>query len=995
MTNCNDPFNPDITVGTEICGYRCIRREALEEIESVFYELEHARTGSRHIHISNSDPENTFSVAFKTVPSDSTGVAHILEHTALCGSKKYPVRDPFFSMIKRSLNTFMNAFTSSDWTMYPFSTQNRKDYYNLMDVYLDAAFYPLLSELSFKQEGHRLDIEPDGSLIYKGVVYNEMKGAMSSPSQVMGRSLLNTLYPTTTYGWNSGGDPADIPKLTYDQLRHFHQIHYHPSNAFFYTYGNLPLIDHLSVIEDKILCRFDRIDPGTTVKNEPRWQAPRQALYHYPLDKTESPAKKSQVCVAWLTADINRSFDVLVLALLGHILLGNSASPLRKALIDSKLGSALCDASGFDSDNRDTLFACGLKDVDPEDAPAIEAVVFDTLRNLADKGVERELIDTAVHQIEFRKKERTNTPYPYGIKLLLGLSGVWFHGGDAVSALLLDNDLDTLRQALDEGPFFETLIRTWLLDNPHRVLLTLSPDQGQEERETARVRQELDAVRAGLSNEDLLRIKADNRMLEDLQNSAEDLSSLPTLSIDDIPRDVVCIRPSPGYEALPGTCYRRPTSGIFYLAAAAGMTGVSDDLLPLVPFFTSALTRMGTRKRDYAGLARRISAVTGGIGLSPHARNGYGALSGCLPFISFSGKCLNRNLDPFFDIIQECFFDYDFSDLERLKSLMLEYRAGLESAVVQSGHALAMSLASRRFSGTARLNEIWHGIGQLKHIKDLCRSITDPGSEEASLIALSGRLRDLARILFAGSNFRFALIGDDEAIRGAQPGLAPLSAPLCLPAHADLPRLTVTPEAGSPMVREGWSTNTAVSFVAAAREAATMDHPDAPALAVISKILRSLYLHREIREKGGAYGGFAMYNPEDGLFSMGSYRDPHIVNTLKVFEEAGAFLNSGSLRDEDVAEAILQVCSVIDKPDTPGPAARKAFYRDIVGLDDAMRLEYKSRLLSVTRRDIREVSDKYFIESKTPLSVAVISGEEKLAEANGSLADAPLALYRI
>jgi hypothetical protein len=995
MMTSHDPFNPDIQEGTVRCGYRCIRRVALEEIESVFYELEHTKTGSRHIHISNSDPDNTFSVAFKTVPNDSTGVAHILEHTALCGSKKYPVRDPFFSMIKRSLNTFMNAFTSSDWTMYPFSTQNRKDYYNLLDVYLDAAFYPLLSELSFKQEGHRLDIEPDGSLIYKGVVYNEMKGAMSSPSQVLGRSLLNALYPTTTYGWNSGGEPSVIPQLTVDQLRAFHRSHYHPSNAYFYTYGNLPLIDHLSMIEEKILRHFDRIDPGTTVKNEVRWDAPRQAVYHYPLDKSESPAKKSQVCVAWLTADINQSFDVLVLALLGHILMGNSASPLRKALIDSKLGSALCDASGFDSDNRDTLFACGLKDVDPEDGPAIETIVFDTLRHLADNGVERELIDTAIHQIEFRKKERTNTPYPYGIKLLLGLSGVWFHGGDAVSALLLDKDLDALRQALEEGPFFENLIRTWLLDNPHRVRLTLSPDQSLDEKETARVRQELDTIRSGLSDEDLARIRSDNVTLEQLQNSDEDLTSLPTLSLDDIPKDVSRVLPSAGYETIPGTCYRQPTSGIFYLAAAAGIAGVSDDLLPLVPFFSSALTRVGTRKRDYAGLARRISAVTGGIGLSPHARNSYGPQSGCLPFISFSGKCLNRNLDAFFDIVQECFFDYDFSDLDRLKSLLLEYRAGLESAVVQSGHALAMSLASRRFSGAARLNELWHGIGQLKHIKALCGSITDPDKEEGALIALSGQLRELAGILFAKNNFQFALIGDDEAIRAAHTGLTPLAGALALSAHADLPRLAVMPETGDTLIREGWSTNTSVSFVAAAREVATMDHPDAPALSVISKILRSMYLHREIREKGGAYGGFAMYNPEDGQFNLGSYRDPHIVNTLKVFEEAGAFLSASTLRDEDVTEAILQVCSVIDKPDTPGPAARKAFYRSIVGLSDAMRLEYKARLLSVTRKDIREVSEKYFIENKTPLSVAVISGEEKLAEANGKLGDAPLSVFRI
>jgi Zn-dependent M16 (insulinase) family peptidase len=333
----NNPFNPHMHAGKAIYGYTIKRIEMLKEIDSVFYELIHEASGARHIHISNNDQENTFSVAFKTVPRDSTGVAHILEHTALCGSGKFPVRDPFFSMIKRSLNTFMNAFTSSDWTMYPFSSQNRKDFYNLMDVYLDAAFFPKLDETSFKQEGHRLDVAPDGHLEYKGVVYNEMKGAMSSPSQVMGRSLMNALYPTSTYGWNSGGEPADIPQLTWTELKQFHERHYHPSNAYFYTYGNLPLEEHLRFIEERILRSFSRIDPKTDVANEIRWDKPRTATKYYPLDKNENPSRKSQVCVAWLTADINDSFDVLVLSLLGHILMGNSASPLRKALIDSIL----------------------------------------------------------------------------------------------------------------------------------------------------------------------------------------------------------------------------------------------------------------------------------------------------------------------------------------------------------------------------------------------------------------------------------------------------------------------------------------------------------------------------------------------------------------------------------------------------------------------------------------------------------------------------------
>ena len=386
MSTIADPRNEGLSPDSSVYGYRIHRVVELAEISAIYYELEHTATGARHVHISRNDAENTFGAAFKTVPVDSTGVAHILEHTVLCGSQRFPVRDPFFSMLKRSLSTFMNAFTASDWTMYPFSTQNKKDFDNLMRVYLDAAFFPNLAELSFKQEGHRLEIEnqpADGAsdpfkLVYKGVVYNEMKGAMSSPDQVMVRSILKALYPDTTYSQNSGGDPVLIPTLTYQQLKEFHRRHYHPSNAFFYTYGDLPLTAHLAVIHETVLKKFERIDPGTEVFSQPRWSTPRKETFYYPFDKKEDSSKKCQACVAWLTADIKDTFEVLSLALLERILLGNSASPLRKALIEFELGTALSDGSGFDADNRDTMFACGLKDIERSAAGKVETIVSAT-----------------------------------------------------------------------------------------------------------------------------------------------------------------------------------------------------------------------------------------------------------------------------------------------------------------------------------------------------------------------------------------------------------------------------------------------------------------------------------------------------------------------------------------------------------------------------------------------------------------------------------------
>ncbi|MBU0986594.1 MAG: insulinase family protein [Proteobacteria bacterium] len=998
MRTAVDHNNPDIDEGGIIYGYNVQRVIEIKEYGFFFYELEHADTGAKHIHISNKDRENTFSAAFKTVPSDSTGVAHILEHTALCGSHKFPVRDPFFSMLRRSLSTFMNAFTSSDWTMYPFSTQNRKDFYNLMDVYLDAAFYPKIDELSFKQEGHRLDVEGDTKtsdslqLVYKGIVYNEMKGAMSSPGQVMARSILNALYPSTTYSFNSGGDPVVIPSLTYAQLKAFHRRHYHPSNAFFYSYGNLPLKDHLNFISDKILKHFERIDPKTEVLSQPRWSNPKTAKYSYPLSENENPSKKCQVCVAWLNADIKDAFEVLVLILLGQILLGNPASPLRKALIDSKLGTALCDRTGFDSDNRDTLFVCGLKDVRESDASQIEKIIFDVLKNLTSGGIDRQMVESAIHQLEFHRKEVTNTPYPYGIQLLLILAGTWFHGGDPVRILQFDDDIQRLRREMDQGPFFENRIQKYFLNNPHRVLLTLVPDQLMELKERERVAAELERIRTGMTSSDFEKIIEDAQALKQLQEKKEDVSCLPTLTLEDIPSAVQKVEASISYDAIPAVCYQQPTSGIFYFAAVAGCGLLPEHLIPYVPFFCHAFSKVGTLVHDYTEMARLIDAYTGGISLSCQVRTSFDASGACLPLVAFNGKCLARNQAKMFEILEELLCKFSFADLDRLKSLLLEYRAGLESMIVQNGHRLAMSLASRNFSRTHALSETWHGIHQLQSIKDITDDITDE-----RLHSISQKLMVVGNFLFTKNNIKIALIGEDHAISNASAATTSIQQGLAeKPEFVKSDHGFVPPkiEADNEIPREGWSTSTSVSFVARTFTTVRMGHADAPALSVIAKLLRALYLHREIREKGGAYGGFALYNRESGLFGFGSYRDPHIVTTLKVYENARDFIRSGSFSDEDIKEAILQVCSEIDKPDPPGPAARNAFFRKIISLADDERERFKKNLLAVNRRQVVKAAEKYFDDASRH-AVAVISSEERLKAANKAFADKPLKLLKI
>jgi Zn-dependent M16 (insulinase) family peptidase len=992
MTNTQtDPINPALKPDDALFGYRIESIVALKEIDAYCYRLVHTATGARHVHISRQDEENAFGVAFKTVPTDSTGVAHILEHTVLCGSAKYPVRDPFFSMLKRSLSTFMNAFTASDWTMYPFCTQNPKDFYNLMDVYLDAAFFPNIDELSFKQEGHRLEVErgPEASepehLVYKGVVYNEMKGAMSSPDQVLARSMLEALYPDTTYSNNSGGDPRMIPRLTHAQLKAFHQRHYHPSNAYFYTYGSLPLKDHLQFIAAKIMNRFSAIDPQTEVPAQPRWDKPRSVRFTYALAPDEAPERKSQVCLAWLVGDVRDTFGVLVFTVLEQILIGNAGSPLRKALMDSGLGSALSDATGFDADNRDTLFSCGLKDAEAASADRIEALIFDVLNRQVREGIEGELIDSAMHQIEFHRKEISNSPYPYGLKLLIAIIGSWLHGGDPGRVLQLDADLQRLREAIDRGSFLEGWIQTHLIDNPHRIRLILEPDQQKAHREEEQVGGELEAIWSRLTPEDRRRIDQDASQLAQLQERAEDLSTLPTLELSDIPPKVAVYAPTKIAAQAPLWCYAQPTSGIFYYTLTAS-ANVPAEQLAWVPFFCYALNKMGTLKHTYTQMVRRIDAVTGGLSLSANSRALWNQPQSCLPLVSVNAKCLGRNIDAMLEIVEEFVSSVDFSDLARLEQLFGEYQAGLESVIVHNGHRLAISASSRSFSPTSALSELWGGV---QHVRAI-RSFGKQRSPE-KMKALAADLSELCRSIFKAGNAVMAAIGDPDQVDKScariesseilaanprtrlQPTLAPIN-------------LSLEP----PAPYEGWSTSTAVAFVACSLPTVALGHPDAPLLTVLSKILRSLYLHREIREKGGAYGGFALYNPENGLFSLASYRDPHIVRTLEVFSGAADFMRQTPLKPEDVKEAVLQVCSEIDKPDPPGPAARKAFSRLIVGLTDETRLQFKQELLQATPQKLADVAQKYLDRRDPQWGMAVIAGKEHLERAQQQLTNKKL-----
>jgi presequence protease len=962
--------------GDEYSGFKVKQTADLTSIEGKLYELYHKKTGAKYIHIANKDRENTFAVGFKTVPDDSTGVAHILEHTVLCGSCKYPVKDPFFSMLKRSLNTFMNAFTASDRTVYPFATQNKKDFFNLMSVYLDAVFFPKLSELSFKQEGWRMEFTENDDLVYKGIVFNEMKGAMSSSDQIMERYIMKALYPETTYSKNSGGEPLNIPDLTYENLKKFHKNYYHPSNAFFYSYGDLPLEDNLSFIQENILKSFDAINPETDVASQPRWKKGKKVTCNYPISLNENSENKYQAALAWLTADITDTFEILVLSVLDIILLSTPASPLYKALIDSKLGSTLSDGTGFCAENKDTMFACGLKDIAKDSPDKVEKTILNTLSDLAENGIDKELIDAALHQIEFSIKEVTNHPHPYGLKLLISLSGTWFHGGDTLGVLEIDNDLKKLGKQLKNKGFLESKIKEYFLDNQHRVLFTLEPDKKIEEKQNNEIKEKLLNIKKFLSDKEIDKIKKDALSINSESEEKEDISCLPTLELSDISKGINKTKEKSFDKENDLFCYNKPVSGISYFASAIGAGLLEKRLLSLLPFFCYIFTKTGTEKKDYTELLKNIELYTGGLGISVSSFSMFENSDTCYPILMLGGKCLNRNQEKMFELMTELLTSFTVKNIESLKNLIMEYKADLESMIVHNGHGFAISLASRNLSKKCALNESLSGISQLHYIKSITENITPSKLEK-----LSQDIMLIPKTLFTKNNLKMAVISDDKCLKDMFDMALSLKSEL-FEGKNGFSDLQI--ETDAKPYFEGWSTSSAVSFSAAAFKTVCMPHEDAPTLLVIGKMLRSLYLHREIREKGGAYGGFSIYSITEGIFNLASYRDPHIIETLSVFSKAKEFMkNPSNYTDEDIKEAILQSCSIIDKPQTPSALAKKDFFRKLISLSDAAREEFKKRLLEVNKAKVLNAAEKYF--NANEYATAVISNADKLKNANKKL----------
>ncbi|RKZ57275.1 MAG: peptidase M16 [Candidatus Parabeggiatoa sp. nov. 3] len=956
-------------------AFTFVRQDRIPSLNVDVEEYRHIKTGARHLHLSAEDNNNAFLVAFLTVPQDSTGVAHILEHTSLCGSQRYPVRDPFFLMLRRSLNTFMNAFTSSDWTAYPFASQNVKDFDNLLQVYLDAVFFPKLEVLDFAQEGHRVEFEtaPDPStpLVYKGIVFNEMKGALSSPVQRLWQTLHSLMFPTITYHYNSGGDPKEIPKLSHAQLKAFHATHYHPSHAILMTYGDRPAAGHQALFEDCALQHFQPLDLKLQIADEQRYDSPQQTLAYYPLESLEEGKQKTHIVLAWLLGKSTDAREMMDASLLAGVLLDNSASPLRQVLETTSLGTAPSPFCGLDDTTREASFMCGLEGSTTEKADEVEALVLKVLHDIAENGVPLEQVESVLHQIELSQREITGDGFPYGLRLLVNGLSPMLHGGDPVTFLNLDPLLTALRADCENPDFIPNLVRRLLLDNPHRVRVVMAPDAKLAAQELADEKARLEALKATLTDEAKAKIVEQAAALEARQQEKDDPEILPKVGLEDV-ADKLNI-PEGRFEVvtdLPATWFARGTNGMVYQTIVLDLPDLEPDLLDVLPLFCDCMTEVGCGQYNYLETAAWQAAVTGGINARVSLRGSIADVQQIGGVFTLSGKALVRNQAALTALLQATLEEVHFDELQRLRELIAQSRTESDNSITSRGHHLVMAACSSGLNPSGHLYHSWHGLLGIQALRALDDSLADQDNLKAFAAKLA-RIRD--KLLEAPR--QLLLVSEAEQQKPIADAFASQNWRTKNPSEKIA---AFKPTIVNRVVKEAWRTNTQVNFCAKAYPTVPAGHSDAPPLMVLGPFLQNGYLHTAIREQGGAYGSGSSYDGDTSAFRFSSYRDPRLVETLADFDHALNWLQETEHEPRTLEEAILGVISRIDRPGSPAGEAMTSFFNSLHGRTPAQRREFRHRVLQVTIADLQRVAKRYLQPEEA--HVAVLSDAKTLAE---------------
>lgn len=952
-------------------AFDLVRDETIPEIASEVRLYRHKKTGAEVLSFVNDDENKVFGITFKTPPEDSTGVAHILEHSVLCGSRKYPVKKPFVELLKSSMQTFLNAMTFPDKTAYPVASQNLQDFYNLVDVYLDAVFFPLISEDTFRQEGWHY--EADGTqmpLAFKGVVFNEMKGAYSSPAAVLGKLSQQALFPDNAYGVNSGGDPKAIPDLTYSYFKNFHRRFYHPSNSKIVFYGDDPADRRLELL-DAYLSQFDAAPIDAEVRLQPRWSAPRHIESRYAASDAEPGKKTGMVQVNWMLDELESPETVIALSVLEHILLGTPASPLRKALTDSGLGEGLT-GSGLADDLRQPYFTVGMKGIDEADGGKVEALVLDTLAALARDGLDPLTVEASMNSFEFALRENNTGSFPRGMALMFRTMRNWLHGGDPFEALHYETPLAAVKAKVAAGErLFETLIQTLLVDNRHRVTVLLKADPDLAAEDVAEERARLDAAAADMDEgerEDVVEMTARLKALQEEPDPPAALARIPSLGLADLDRSNKPIPIERG--SLAGArlyTHLLPTNGVIYLDLGFDLRRIPAELVPYLSIFSRALFQTGTGKEDFVSLMQRIGRSTGGVGASRSIGTMRDTRTTTAWFF-VRGKAVPDKAAELLSIITDVLTGARLDNRERIKQMLLEEKAGFESSLAGRGNGLAASRLGAAMNPAAWASEASGGITYLFFLRELIQRVD---SDWASVEAALYRLRDL----LIDRNSMVVNVTTDAGIwAGLEPQLAAFVAGLPATAGAVQDWPVATPKS------EGLTFPGQVNFVAKGANLYDLGYVHSGATAVALRHLNTTYLWDKVRVQGGAYGGSSSFDPFSGGFAFTSYRDPNLLATLDAYDQAAAFLAAG-VGEQDLVRSIIGAIGAIDTYRLPDAKGYISLMWELTGNTDANRQQRRDEILGATAADFRRFGDVLAQVARTG-KVAVLGSAAAIKAAN-------------
>ncbi|XP_026474667.1 presequence protease, mitochondrial-like [Ctenocephalides felis] len=945
----------DIRVGSVYHGFKCEDIQKVPEFNLTAYRLVHEKTRTEYLHINRPDPNNVFSINFRTTPFDSTGLPHILEHTVLCGSKKYPVRDPFFNMLNRSISNFMNAMTGPDFTFYPFSTVNEVDYRNLQAIYMDAVFHPNLSHLDFLQEGWRLeqknldDKKSDYSI--KGVVYNEMKGVFADNSAIFSQTFLNTILPDHTYRYVSGGHPLQIPKLTHTDLVNFHHKYYHPSNAKIYSYGNFSLTKSLAFVDDYV-SKFDPVDASySIIPNQKRWTSPQSHHVTCRYDNMGAPfEKQNQIAIGYLMSDITNIYETFLLQFITELMIVGPNSYFYKSLIEPNISGGYNGTTGYESQLRDTMFVIGLQNIAKEDFDKFDKIYNETIDEVIAKGFDANHIKSVLHRIELNIKHQSTK---FGLNLLFGLVPLWNHNGNIMMSLQMNNLVKSLKENLKDPTYLQKRVENYFKNNNHKLTLTMTPDTDYEKKLIEAEHELLLSKVNVLSEEDKNRIYEENKQLEVLQKTKANVDMLPCLKLNDIPLEVkrsdIKVKEIRG---VPFNICHAATNGIVYFRSILSASHLNHSETMLLPLFNSMLTKFGTQNHDFRSFDQLVNMKTSGLSVSTHLSENLNDFNKYELGLILSSFCLNDNSKDMMYLWNEIFDGPLFNDESRLTMLLENYLSNLSVGIAQSGHLYAIMCSSGLLQESSALKESLSGLQHIDFMKKYVANnkpseILQTFKEMATKLLTRDRMRCSLNIDFKNDSQIFehakcflenTRCTEDKNMSHVWNSSKVSSEPLVKCKHNVL--------------------NIPVNFCAKSISAVPYTDPDYPKLQVLAKFLSSKYLHHIVREQNGAYGS-GLKVSADGIMNFYSYRDPNSRKTLDVFDESGDWFkkNANLLDDQVLFEAKLGVLQTIDAPIAEGLKGYDLFAH---GVTQEIFQNHRSSILRVTKDDMMDVCVKYF-----------------------------------